>query len=859
MKKYSTPIIILLVFLSTFYLTNCERVKKGIQGPQGFIFEDSIGARAHLIELQVNTADPNKLDSTKDAYIIFSALDHFSKNETNFIFVSANKNDFGSKENIETEIHPEIVEDYNEITINYFNDIGRMIHELKNELPHKSESSKTNHSAEEIHREEILIDGNKPILDQIYEYVINRQSELSFVPIHIFKNHSIFKQNPNHFSYYSLFSLSTDNKELIDFFNAVEISENNIIITNPAFYKGVKDYQNKIKAVLSRLTNNLIFNLTDSNNRNRIDIRLSKKELCDCPKCSYRKLRFKHSFDTINTYTDSNKDLLESAYVNYLIGNYISAAEILLRAVKVFNQSKLYTLEFIARYNLVRLRQYLRNNHSGSSSSNNLVDEIKQINLEQEAIRLSDKKNKSIIDFIRQHDFYNSARDKIQESTSKIIDQYYNQLKGDWSSNSEVWKLINEYAQLVSFLQDNYIIYEEFREFKDVFAIFLEGIIASHSITSPHSSSLEFIDDWVFKQIIMFGDAKSINKLYNRYGRRKLQYSKTSSHGESFLELIDNYFSIDGIEKSFQDNCENNNRQFWNHFNSVFTNILTLVSICDFDSKFHNSFMQKVLTFFELESHIRHQNRLYVDHYLRRCSEHLNNDILQNLFQLGFENSIFQENDYFETLVDISTKRKVRFDITETQFTLLNDISDYTTLVHIWLLISNIDYKNRIVKIIHEKLENQFNFSLFYMAALYEVIELEKGLLQTAINDAIPKQNHGSFEKAFFGVKENRFNKVDQLLNLCFKSEIETNTNQFSPFKALDDYYEWLIDMDGFNYRKFKREWIGKYPTKFYFRRMYNCKKVRRKLNGILKKDFNSGLEKDYVNIYIRKTWDYNT
>ena len=65
MKKYSTPIIILLVFLSTFYLTDCERVKKGIPGPAGLIDDVDSGARAHLIELQVNTADPNKLDSTK--------------------------------------------------------------------------------------------------------------------------------------------------------------------------------------------------------------------------------------------------------------------------------------------------------------------------------------------------------------------------------------------------------------------------------------------------------------------------------------------------------------------------------------------------------------------------------------------------------------------------------------------------------------------------------------------------------------------------------------------------------------------------------------------------------------------------
>jgi hypothetical protein len=71
MKKYAIPVIILFIFLFTICLTDCGPDGKRIPSQDGNIVEDSngyvdsIGASAHLIELQVNTADINDLASKK--------------------------------------------------------------------------------------------------------------------------------------------------------------------------------------------------------------------------------------------------------------------------------------------------------------------------------------------------------------------------------------------------------------------------------------------------------------------------------------------------------------------------------------------------------------------------------------------------------------------------------------------------------------------------------------------------------------------------------------------------------------------------------------------------------------------------
>ena len=108
----------------------------------------------------------------------------------------------------------------------------------------------------------------------------------------------------------------------------------------------------------------------------------------------------------------------------------------------------------------------------------------------------------------------------------------------------------------------------------------------------------------------------------------------------------------------------------------------------------------------------------------------------------------------------------------------------------------------------------------------------------------------------FSGIDDNRFERVNSILNLCFKFNISTATEQFKPFKSLDSYYDWLVDMDNFNYDLFDSRWIREYATRFYYKKIHNNKRVKEKLDVIIKEKFDSNLERTYLNIYLRKTWN---
>lgn len=808
----------------------------------------------------------NKLDSTKDAYIIFSALKYFSDLGQDFLFISTNKSEFGAPDELETKIHTEIIENYSSINVQYLSDIGRAINVLKKELPISLLPEEINNVNTINNEDEIGIDKTKPILDQVYDYISARHKEISFYPISLLINHYPFKINS--YSYYSTFDLNTENEELFELFKSVEIAENNEIKINEAnFYDGVDDYKPKIKTVLLGLTNNLIFNISNNNSKERVTIRFSEDKNCDCPKCCFNKFRFSDCFKTLNSYTSSEEDLQKSSYLNYQIGNYLFAIEKQKKALTKYKKNHLNTLAFIGQFNLSKLSIFVKNNYFGENSADEVLKELRAIDLEYEETNLSSKENKKLIKYLRKNEFYSEARNKIQETSRKLIDQYYSSLNGGWSSNNDVWSLINDFAKLESFIIDNFIVYDKFKEFQDVFSIFMEGLFASLAIADNHSSRLESFDDWIITKILHYGNSESINKYYGRYKIKKVRYKKTSSQGDSFSELIDNFFSNVNIREVYQENCENSNRRFWEYYDNIFKNIITLVSISDFDNASINVFLKQLIEYLKTENYLHPQTYKHINTFLYRCAEEFDNELIKSLFDLGINNRFLHNSEFFDALLNVFEKRKIKITIKSEQFEMIKKITSKecnvckekhssSIIISVYLMIENEEYKEEISKSVKANLEEEFTFNLFYLATLFELIPLDKVLMNKAIEVSLSQSSQVSLKSVFSGVDDKRFDSVNSILNLCFKLNINTTTEQFQQYKTLDPYYSWLVDMDNFNYDLFDYKWIGEYSTRYYFRKIHSCKMVKNKLDIIIKDKFENSLEADYLNIYVRETWN---
>jgi hypothetical protein len=807
----------------------------------------------------------NKLDSTKDAYIIFSALQYFSGLGQDFLFISDNKSDFGSPNELETKIHPEIVEDYPSINVQYRSDIARAIHELKKELPVSLLPETANNVNADKKGDELYLDKTKPLLEQIYDFILARHKEISFYPISLLINQYPFSIKSN--SYYTLFTLNTDNEELFELFKSIEIRENNeIIIKHAKFFKGLDDYTEKIKTVLLGLSNNLIFNISNSQSNEYITIRYAEEKNCDCPKCCFNKFKFSDCFKNLNIYTDCLEDLQISSYLNYQIGNYLFAIEKQKKALAESKKKHLNTSAFISQFNLSKLSIFARSNYFEESSKDEIIQELRAIDLEYEETKLSTTENKKLLKYLRENSFFTDASDKIQEISRKLIDQYYSSLNGGWNSNNYVWSLVNDFAKLESFVVNNFIVYDKFMEFQHIFSVFMEGLFASHAIENNQHSRLDSIDDWMITNIIKYGDSETISKYYLRYKIKKLRYRKSSSEGDSFSELVVNFFSNKNLREVYLENCEINNIRFWEYHDNVFKNIITLVSISDFDDAFINLFSKQLIEFLKRENFTQPYTYNHISTFLYRCGESLNSNLIDSFFDLGLNSHFMKDSRFHNALLYVIDKKRIKVTINPEQFKAIQNIiyneseilidkDTASIIVSLYQMIDNVDYKQEISRFVKAKLDEEFSFDVFYLATFFELIPLNEDMLNKAIKISLPQSGQVSLESASSGIADIRSERVNSILNLCFKLNVDTTQELFQQYRTLAPYYNWLIDMDKFDYDFFDYKWIGEYNTRYYYEKIHDCIILKDKLEMILKEKFDDSLEKNYLNIFVRKTW----
>lgn len=814
----------------------------------------------------------HKDDSTKDAYLYFSTLEFCKNNGINELyFFSDNSSDFGKalpdKKGSKTEIHPDLLIDYPSVQVKYFGEIGQAIYELSKELP----SPVNNDTNSDINKsDDIYIDKENSLLEQIQNYISIVHKELSFVPIHFFIRNYPFKLSASFIPYYQLFTLTTDNEELFSFFENVEIINGyDIRLKEDIDELGSSETNEKIKKVLKSLNQNLIFNISSSKSRKEINIRLSGESNCDCPKCCLRKLRFTDFFSKLNTYEYTIEDLKEKSYLLYKFGNYIEACENVKLVHELAVKEKAYSTAFIAQHNLSKLSIFIRNNYWGENQKDDLIKELSSINLSEISKNYENKQNIKIVKWIRDNEFFTKSKDKILSSVSKIQDNYYKQLNGGWSSNSEVWNLINTYAELDSFLNNNYIIYDKFQEFEDLSNSFFEGIFASHAISETSGSSrLNSFDDWIMSQLVFNGNADKVNKLINRYKIEKIKYTETSTSGETLTDIFENFFKKNiNLREEYLKVNEKGNSTFWRFYNKIFCNLITIIPICDFENLKFENLTQTLLEYLETESYLNPSNYKYVKNYFIRLENVLSNELITRYFSLALNNPHYHSDSFFYSISDILITKQIHIEISEIQFESILNIAfeecrlckekhPVTFVIPFWIIIKNGAYRTKLSERISEELAEKFNLSLFCLASLYDIIEFDEKLFDIAIELSYPKENQLSFKSAFSGYNDKRYSQVIQLINLCFKNEIDTSTDKFKKFKELDNYYSWLLNMDEYDYSLFEPNWITENPTKFYFKKISQSEKTKIAVESYLRNAHDPKLERIFLNIFILKTWD---
>ncbi len=800
-----------------------------------------------------------KKDSDDDALMFFSSMDYLKENKIEeFFFISANYTDFANNPS-DRIVHQDLLEEYNHIQVNYYAEIKDAFNYLiehKNLRKYKSEWLDSKMAIQIIR-----IDRSKPFLDQLFDWINLKFKEINFLPIQILIQNYPFKREDSSSPSYSLFILSSDNEELMEFFGSIQIQDNKIIFNDPRFVEGVANYEEKTKSILSKLTRNLIFNIHDRKRNKSIDIRYIYKQRCNCVACNYTRLNFNALYEHFNSAPTESDNLLKDAYIHYQTGNYITAAEILTEASQEFHNKGLKTSYFISQYNLKNLYGVLRFQCFGKEELSDLLQKIHDIDLDVEFSDSQIKENKELLEWIKDDSFYSKSRDKIQKAVGKVRDHFYLQQRGGWSSNQHVWMLINAYAEIDSFVNNNYILFDGFEEFLDLTDAFIEGIFAALSINESQGGRLTHLDDWMIQKILFYGKPDRLIEFFKRYNLKKIFYEATSTEGDTFFEMIDNFSSITNeTENLFFYNPEYRNFDFRNKFNRIFGNILILAGKCELTTEKINEIAEKFLTFLKRQQSIFPFNIKYLTYFLDHQGNKIQSSILKNYLISSFGIEKLHDEELIKSICGLIKDNNHRLTLTNSEFDTFKKVafnfcnhcrhSHRLFIVYVYQVLSNKKQREIIKDVLEESLNMDFDPEFFYLLAMFDIIGIQNAFFRKFMDYSIPDPKRSSFKKIFSGIEDNRYMQINDLINLCYKYNIDLTGSDFDRFRGIDPYYDWLLDMKGFNYNLFQPQWVSEYRTKYYERQMKQNKIIKELIFHYLKNNNDVQLERAYIKIF---------
>ncbi|UPQ77745.1 hypothetical protein M0M57_08875 [Flavobacterium azooxidireducens] len=788
------------------------------------------------------------LNDDFDAFLIFNAS-HNIKYKT-FIFASNWKND--------TELTDECIRLSNSsnLIVEYWSweRLQAQISEniIKKYYPYLSEINQPFISKKYFFSFENSIDKTKEIDEQLYEYLSLLFKDIQVLPDYLFVNNYPFNSNEE-MSYCHNFTLFFSNQNLIPFFDSITIQDNTI--TNKFSSQKKEKITTSIIEILNR---NNILNVENRQtgfkkeifiNQNKIYTKIDELEQFSF-KVSLGIKQEKHS--------DSFDELSFLGYYNYKLGDYFSSLEYFFRAKEIAKSQESDIKVILCNeniYNLGRLVEFYFHKKLGASE---LVK--KSRNVKEEAVNLKDY-NKEIYSVISDYTFLKDSKIKIYNVSKKIVDTYNSYLKGGYSNNNYYQELLYRFDKIQTFLHKNFIVYEHFLDYNEIIEAFVEGIFATLNIKNNYD--LNSFDDYLLSHLILFSETDQLNRIYNRYNINKFDYNRTSFDGYDFFSIFNNYVDDFGekLDKSLESYDTETKNIFVEKHVKYLKNLLFFCGVINF-----NEIELKVITkkvFGLLETILKNNklkyliNNKYFNLFFLRQRKNIEIIDLKKFLAISLSNKEIFSSELTYIMADYLQVKKVKFDSKEFKdfvinFNLKNIINHNTSDVldtnNYGLFLKKL-YTSKQLKviknIIYERLDANYSANIFYLSVIYDFIKIdEKNYLISFVNGC---KNYYPIQNLNFQFKNYL---IDDLINMYLKSNKDFKDNFINDFKKIDTYYDWIFDLENFDYKDFNTNWLDKYNTIHYYNYFRKSKKLKSYLKELIDLNYDHKLFLKYREIY---------
>jgi hypothetical protein len=788
-------------------------------------------------------------DSDGDAYIYFTTIRFCkSKKIEELIFISHDKHAY-SVPGEDTALHTDLY--VNEIEVIFQYGIGSGSNYLRQLLGANAFSKEQDVDFEP---EFYNFDDKDtiPLPEKIYLALHAYHDQLPFIPTDLLVKVYPFKVAGGEpgYTYHSSFRINTNNDTLAEFFQSIEIRENDSIeFLKPELVKDVKNAKAKMQQVLVQLNRNLIFHINAIRGSGEADISLNRKGEQESLQDHFNNLDFLEAYVALEARPQKDlRKTTEQAYVFFQFGDFDTAIQLFDRVYEAALQQGKVLLSFVALYNMKRLKSFVNSYYTSNDlRTMEIIKKVNNLPVRKHATAYDEEPVfvQECIAWLGDTDFYHGAFINLSQTVEKIRNHYYLQLNGGFGTNSNYQNLVSEYLNLDQFLEINCIIFNSYSNFEELTEKLAEGLFMMHSFSAKQSDRLDYLDYYLLQKMVLYAKRETLVKFYNRYGMRTIVKMDVDDR-RTLLNMAKRFFGdYAKLRNVLLKTDEKNPFFFWEKYIKISGNLLLLLTICESEEDLSEVTRSIILVYTDDFMGKRMEADQIAD-FIREKGKYINTGVLKNFLFVAINNPNFHNPQLFHAFE--VQRRRYHKDLAIRSNNVLEKIEQYflrecpkcktvhqpTLAAEIYSLLHE-PLQAKMKKKVKERLSTKFNPELYYVFSMYAIIDFNY-FFETFLESCPPLKNIKPRPQFWGGDSEANYPRLNEVINLAYKWEVATRERLYPRYKGISLYYDWLMDSEGFDYSKFDPEWILVYKTETYFKKIFSSEKVRGFLSEWFKK-----------------------
>lgn len=542
---------------------------------------------------------------------------------------------------------------------------------------------------------------------------------------------------------------------------------------------------------------------------------------------------------------DENYQNYKKAYYMFKLGNFKDSYNIYTSLAQCFFEEKNYLYYYLTQINRYMLFEIIKSFNQG-------LDHPILTGVYGEKI-LIDNGSSLIIENIKIEEVFNSLplsfREKYSSlknlySTSELyenlyrINQYSKKIRENISKHTiefgstKLGNLIGLINNELEFIYSNFLIIDEYEEYINAIKEAIETYLLLYAkknnkyinigkLNDFNSESNIELDEKDFICMIKFFKKDELKMLFNEYKITKLEFNNFDKCFNIIKSIFNSYKLIIVEDK-------NKNSYLENKLKSLINNIVKVAQYIEFNKEEYSYIVKEIFDFNNSIVNIG-DKIMFVDKQ-QAYNKNISNDWYNVLDDILF--------DYWMYKLKYIKENNEQPKIGSVNGLFYNDIVNY-------IIVGNNDYKSiklgklvekiisedicvnikqlieiapilpknmwiKVKNILEEKLSNKFDWKIFIKGLNNKIINVEDyendivnfsyvviDEINTSSNFDLKKISIGSNEKEQFFINIGFWCLLDKL-----------NKDLFLHCKGYNDLFDFLVDIDGYDYKEFKLDWI---------------------------------------------------